>query len=140
MDSTTTLQPSNEDPQQQQQQQSVVRIKKKCRGNRKLQHFKRKCRSRGMTEEQITEIINHRTMNNDNEMNISNDIKQKQKKNKNKSNKRKRSQQNREETNPVIRSLSQISISQEQQQQLLAKKFKTNEKENPTTSIHFNPV
>ena len=30
---------------------------KKCHGNRKLQHFKRKCRARGLTEEQIYGLI-----------------------------------------------------------------------------------
>jgi hypothetical protein len=34
--------------------------KKKCHGNRKLQHFKRKCRARGLTEEQITTRIQNR--------------------------------------------------------------------------------
>ncbi len=33
--------------------------KKKCHGNRKLQHFKRKCRVRGLTEEQITTRIHN---------------------------------------------------------------------------------
>ena len=41
----------------------IEKTKKKCHGNRKLYHFKRKCRSRGMTEEQITVLIN--TRNND---------------------------------------------------------------------------
>ena len=41
----------------------IEKTKKKCHGNRKLYHFKRKCRSRGMTEEQITALIN--TRNND---------------------------------------------------------------------------
>ena len=32
-------------------------IKKKCHGNRKLQHFKRKWRARGLTEEQIQNLL-----------------------------------------------------------------------------------
>ncbi|UJR12871.1 hypothetical protein I4U23_017045 [Adineta vaga] len=31
--------------------------KRKCHGNRKLQHFKRKCRARGLSEEQITSLV-----------------------------------------------------------------------------------
>ena len=43
-----------------QPQPEIKTSKKKCHGNRKLYHFKRKCRSRGMTEEQITALINTR--------------------------------------------------------------------------------
>ena len=38
-----------------------TRKKKKWHGNRKLQHFKRKCRARGLAEELITERIQNRT-------------------------------------------------------------------------------
>lgn len=34
--------------------------KSKCHGNRKLQHFKKKCREQGLTEEEITELIHSR--------------------------------------------------------------------------------
>ncbi len=34
--------------------------KGKCRGNRKLQHFKRKCRAHGLTEDQIARLIHER--------------------------------------------------------------------------------
>ena len=34
--------------------------KKKCHGNRKLQHFKRKCRAHGITEDEITKLIESR--------------------------------------------------------------------------------
>ena len=39
-------------------------MRKKCHGNRKLQHFKRKCRARGLNEEKIITIIhqNNRTI------------------------------------------------------------------------------
>ena len=39
------------------QQEPVIKKTKKCHGNKKLHHFKRKCRSRGMTEEEITETV-----------------------------------------------------------------------------------
>ncbi|CAF4319430.1 unnamed protein product, partial [Rotaria sordida] len=32
--------------------------RKKCHGNRKLQRFKKKCRKRGLTEEEIQKLIN----------------------------------------------------------------------------------
>jgi hypothetical protein len=38
----------------------MTKRKKKCHGNRKLQHFKRKCRARGLTEEQIATRIQNR--------------------------------------------------------------------------------
>ena len=31
--------------------------KKKCRGNRKLQHFRRRCRAKGMTDRAIEMLI-----------------------------------------------------------------------------------
>ena len=43
------------------QQDGVVKNKNKCRGNRKLQNFKRKCRARGLIQEQISTMINKRT-------------------------------------------------------------------------------
>ncbi len=42
------------------QQQETVKKKRKCNGNRKLQHFKRKCRARGLNEEKITTLIHER--------------------------------------------------------------------------------
>lgn len=46
-----------------QQRQGPVKGKKKCHGNRKLQHFKRKWRARGLTEEEITGLIQKRNLN-----------------------------------------------------------------------------
>ena len=47
-----------------QAQNNIVVVEKKkkskCHGNRKLQHFKRKCRARGLTEEQIANLIQER--------------------------------------------------------------------------------
>ena len=45
---------------EQQQHAQVVNKKRKCHGNRKLQHFKRKCRVRGLTQKQITVLIDKR--------------------------------------------------------------------------------
>ena len=45
---------------EQQQQKIVKRKKKKCHGNTKLQHFKRKCRARGLTKDEITRLIRER--------------------------------------------------------------------------------
>ena len=41
----------------------VIKKKSKCHGSRKLQHYKPKCRSHGMTTGEITELNNKR--NND---------------------------------------------------------------------------
>ena len=125
---TTTFMQSN-------QQQSATtnnknKKKKKCRGNRKLQHFKRKCRSRGMTEEQIIELINSRNNNIVSNTNIPMKKKEKQK--------RKRFERNNEENNTTIRSINQLSISHPQQEQPLSKRLKTNQEENNTTSIRHN--
>ncbi|CAF1315540.1 unnamed protein product [Rotaria sp. Silwood1] len=38
----------------------VMKKESKCHGNRKLQHFKRKCRARDLTEEQIIALIRTR--------------------------------------------------------------------------------
>jgi len=40
--------------------QSSTKKRSKCHGNRKLQHFKRKCRARGLNEEQITVLTHQR--------------------------------------------------------------------------------
>lgn len=40
-----------ESHQQQQQQQYVANTKKKCRGNRRLQRFRRNCRKKGMKQQ-----------------------------------------------------------------------------------------
>ena len=91
------------------------KTKKKCHGNRKLYHFKRKCRSRGMTEEQIKALINAR--NNDqqqvndagNTMGLPSRHKLEQKK---PLNKRKRAERKDEEQNQMNKSMSQLSVSQ----------------------------
>jgi hypothetical protein len=86
--------------------QNIVKKKSKCHGNRKLQHFKRKCRARGLNEEQITTLIH--TRNNIvseqlvNAQTVKNPTKQ--------SIKRKRDQS--QKLNNSIKSMSQLSISQ----------------------------
>jgi hypothetical protein len=45
---------------EQQSESQMKTTKKKCHRNRKLQHFKRKCRARGLTEEQIKILIQNR--------------------------------------------------------------------------------
>jgi len=42
------------------QQQETVKKKRICHENRKLQHFKRKCRAHGLNEEEITTLIHKR--------------------------------------------------------------------------------
>jgi len=46
--------------EEQQSESRITKRKKKCHENRKLQHFKRKCRARGLTEEQIKTRIQNR--------------------------------------------------------------------------------
>ena len=117
------------------------KTKKKCHGNRKLYHFKRKCRSRGMTEEQITALIN--TRNNDHHR--VNDVGSTvvlpsrhqlgEKKQKKPLNKRKRVERNDEEQNQMNKSMSQLSVSQQSR----PKKLKAKEDESAIAStIHSN--
>ena len=119
------------------------KTKKKCHGNRKLYHFKRKCRSRGMTEEQITVLINTR---NNGQQHVNNagstvvlpsrhQLEQKKQKLKKRPNKRKQAERKDEEQNQMNKSMSQISISQQSR----PKKLKTKEDEGTMQStIHSN--
>ncbi|UJR18760.1 hypothetical protein I4U23_005666 [Adineta vaga] len=81
---------------------------KRCHGNRKLQHFKRKCRTRGLTEEQIITLIQtkHDTISeqlpNDHST-INDHLKQ--------STKRKRDQSQQNLISISMKSLSQLSLS-----------------------------
>jgi hypothetical protein len=120
----------------------IERPKKKCHGNRKLYHFKRKCRSRGMTEEQITTWIH--TRNNDNQQ--VNDAgstavlpkrhqrEQKKPEKKQRPNKRKRAARNDEEQNQMNKSMSQLSVSQQSR----PKKLKAKEDEGAIPSALHN--
>jgi flagellar biosynthesis GTPase FlhF len=116
----------------------ITTLKKKCHGNRKLYHFKRKCRSRGMTEEQITALINTRN----NEQHQTNDagstvvlpnrhqLEQKKQQRKKRPNKRKQAERKDEEHNRMNKSMSQLSVSQQSR----PKKLKTNEDEGTIVS------
>ena len=73
----------------------------KCHGNLKLQRFKRKCRHRGLKEEQIKQLM----LNRQNNPTIDPNQHQEERK------KRKSSQRTNEATNTTVRSLSQLSIS-----------------------------
>ena len=119
----------------------IEKTKKKCHGNRKLYHFKRKCRSRGMTEEQITTLIN--TRNNDHHrvndagstVVLPSRHQLKQKKQKKPLNKRKRAERNDEEQNQMNKSMSQLSVSRQSR----PKKLKTKVDEGTIASIiHSN--
>jgi hypothetical protein len=89
--------------------QNIVTKKAKCHGNRKSQHFKRKCRARGLNEEQIATLIY--TRNNIvseqllNDQSVNNETKQ--------SIKRKRDGSKQDLLNNSIKLISQLSISQE---------------------------
>jgi hypothetical protein len=101
-------------------EQLIVKTEKKkcCHGNQKLQHFKRKCRARGLSEQEITTLIhksNHLIISEqllNAETTIHEQIKE--------SNKRKRDECNSaaaaaaELFDSSIKSLSQLSISQEE--------------------------
>ena len=119
--------------------------KKKCHGNRKLQRFKRKCRSRGMTDEQITELIQTRNTTRTNDLVVSTVLtstthtekKNNNKKKKRQCNKRSRSDRKNEEqrnaNTTAVRSMSQLSIDQPPR-----KKMKTNEKKSYMANIKQN--
>jgi hypothetical protein len=88
------------------EQQNIVMKEKKCHGNRKLQHFKRKCRARGLNEEQSAALIDarHHAISEQllNDQTANNQIK--------KSTKRKRDRSEQNLINSSIKSLSQLSI------------------------------
>jgi DNA-binding transcriptional MerR regulator len=122
-----------------QSQPEIKTTKKKCHGNRKLYHFKRKCRARGMTEEQITALI--KTRNNDHDqvddagstvvLPSGHQLKQKKQKQKKCPNKRKRTERNDDEaTNQMNKSMSQLSVSQPSR----PKKLKAKEDEDTLVS------
>jgi hypothetical protein len=104
------------------QQRPEINIsKKKCHGNRKLYHFKRKCRARGMTEEQITALINSRNNDHHQENDAGSTVvlpnrhqlEQKKRQQNKRPNKRKRTERKDEEQNQMNKSMSQLSVSQQ---------------------------
>ncbi len=93
------------------QQQQIIKIKKKCHGNRKLRHFKRKCRAHGLTKEEIAKLIDKRNSTiSEQLLNDQTTISEQT----HETNKRKRvlSTQHFIDDSP-IKSMSQLSISQE---------------------------
>jgi hypothetical protein len=104
------------------QQLEIGKRKKKCHGNRKLQHFKRKCRARGLNEEEITVLIQNR--NHTISEQSSNDqmvIEQTHE-----SNKRKRDLSTQPFIISSIKSMSQLSISQGVSKKLKCSSEETN--------------
>jgi hypothetical protein len=95
----------------QQSEPQMEKRKSKCHGNRKLQHFKRKCRARGLTEEQITTRIQNRNHTISEQLLTGQVIPEQQA---HQSRKRKRDDQSliQKSLNSSIKSMSQLSISQ----------------------------
>ena len=91
------------------QAQNNLKTKSKCHGNRKLQHFKRKCRARGLNQEKIAVLIQTRNHIVSEQL-LNSQTKQ--------STKRKRDQLNQASINSSIKSISQLSISQEASKKL----------------------
>jgi hypothetical protein len=88
----------------------MTKRKKKCHGNRKLRHFKRKCRARSLTEEQITTRIQTRNDTISEQLLTDQAIPEQA----HESHKRKRDDQSTQKTlNDSMKSMSQLSISQE---------------------------
>jgi hypothetical protein len=108
--------------QQQQQQQQIIKIKKKCHGNRKLQHFKRKCRAHSLTEEEITTLINKRNSTTFEQLlNDQTTIYEQTNTTIRETNKRKRILSTQDFIGSPIKSMSQLSISQDEE---VSKKLK----------------
>ena len=102
----------------------MTKKRSKCHGNCKLQHFKRKCRARGLNEEQIAVLIN--TQNDTVCVNsLNNQTKQ--------AFKRKRDLSQHGLSNSSMKSLSQLSISQPS-----TKKTKNNISQHKIASAHDN--
>jgi hypothetical protein len=102
-------------PREQQSASKFKEKKKKCHGNRKLQHFKRKCRARGLTEEQIIIRIQNRNDTMSEKLLTNQAILPEQ--THDESRKRKRDDQSIEtkSLNSSIKSMSQLSMSQNTQ-------------------------
>ncbi|CAF4124668.1 unnamed protein product [Adineta steineri] len=58
--------------QEQQEANEMKKKKKKCRGNRKLQHFRRKCRAKGMNNQAIEMLISIKQANTSVDQNTNN--------------------------------------------------------------------
>ena len=89
-------------------QPETIKKKTKCHGNQKLQHFKRKCRTRGLNEEAIITLIHARNHTLSEQL-LNGQINEQTKQSK----KRKRDISQQDLMNSSVKSLSQLSISQE---------------------------
>jgi hypothetical protein len=89
-------------------QPEIIKKKPKCHGNRKLQHFKQKCRAHGLNEEAIIALIHARNHTLSEQL-LNGQINEQTKQ----SNKRKRDISQQDLVNSSVKSLSQLSISQE---------------------------
>lgn len=90
------------------EEKNTVENKRKCHGNRKLQHFKRKCRARGLNEEQITMLIHTRNHTISEQLSMTQTVNSQTKQ----IYKRKRDRSKQDLLNSSVKSLSQLSISQ----------------------------
>ena len=91
------------------EEQIIVKKKRKCHGNRKLQHFKRKCRARGLNTEAITILIHAKNLTLSkqlpNDQMVTEEIKQ--------LHKRKRDLSKQDLIDCSVQPMGQLSISQE---------------------------
>jgi hypothetical protein len=94
-------------------QPQTVKKKRKCHGNQKLQHFKRKCRIRGLNEKAIIALIHARNQTLSEQL-LNGQINEQTKQSK----KRKRDISQQDLMNSSVKSLSQLSISQEARKKL----------------------
>ena len=95
--------------EEQQSESQMAKRKSKCHGNRKLQHFKRKCRARGLSEEEITVLI-HQRNHTISEQRLTDQVIPEQA---HQPKKRKRDDSSTEKSlNSSMKSMSQLSISQ----------------------------
>jgi len=125
------LSPTQVLTQEQQLQVQIGQNKKKCHGNRKLQRFKRKCRTHGLTEEQITMQIQNQNHTISEQLQTDQAIPEQTQR----ANKRKRDDQAIENSlQSSMKSLSQLSISQENRR----KKSKYHIDQNVSTTNQVN--
>jgi hypothetical protein len=104
------LSPTQMLTEEEQSESRITKRKKKCHGNRKLRHFKRKCRARGLTEEQITTRIQTRNDAISEQLLTDQAIHEQA----HESHKRKRDDESTQKSlNSSMKSMSQLTISQE---------------------------
>ena len=90
--------------------QACVCKRRRSRGNRKLQHFTRKCRARGKSAAEISMLVNRRS--NTDQMDAVSANQSIVEQHRVKANKRKRQQPTSGERDGMTKSMSQLSVSQ----------------------------